>query len=417
MKKDVEIVLKNLIEEYGMELCSNKIKLLGLLMDLCSQNEKEVRILIKLLDTEVMCGILKGTKKEIDKNDCGQLVNELHNYHGLVKEEVLWALETWLKSISFQYPKVVEDNDVLKLKRDKKINPGITINIKYAFICLIVGIIVFCAGIFFIPNRTTNQHLSINIGDYIEFGKYNGTPVLWRVINKDMNGYMLFSEKIICFKSFDTSGDKTEDRVDEDRIGFGSNYWGNSTLRQWLNSWDKEVNYTNELPDKEHVSCNFYDKQPGFLYNFTYKERNSIKEITHKCILAAVDREVMHGGAELYKYNTELENCISNYDSSYYENVVDKVFLLSTKELKSFVYDRTGQYEKSSMRDNSISWYWLRTPSAEYSDIVRAVGEGGIYGDNANDGTGGVAPALYLKSEITLIEGEGTSNSPYRIIK
>lgn len=72
---------------------------------------------------------------------------------------------------------------------------------------------------FFIPNRTTNQHLSINIGDYIEFGKYNGTPVLWRVINKDMNGYMLFSEKIICFKSFDTSGDKTEDRVDEDRIG------------------------------------------------------------------------------------------------------------------------------------------------------------------------------------------------------
>lgn len=413
MKKDVEIVLKNLIEEYGMELCSNKIKLMGLLMDLCSQYEREVRILIKVLDTNIISEILKGTKKEISEYEYNQLVNNL----GLTREDALWALETWFKSISFKCPKIEKDNGVLKLKKNKKIKSGATTRIKYVLICFIIGIIVLYAGIFFIPNQTKNERLSISIGDYIEFGKYNGSPILWRVINKDVNGYMLFSEKIICFKAFDASGDKTDGRGDEDRIGFGSSYWEKSNLRQWLNSYDREVNYSSQLPGKDYVSCNSYDKQPGFLYNFTYKERNSIREVAHKCILARIDKDIMDGGTELYEYNTEIADCIANYDSSYYENVTDKVFLLSTEEVKNFVYDRTWEYKKSSTEDNSISWYWLRTPSADYSDITRAVGEGGIYGDNANDGTGGVAPALYLKSEVTPINGEGTEDSPYGIMK
>lgn len=413
MKKDVEIVLKNLIEEYGMELCSNKIKLMGLLMDLCSQYEREVRILIKVLDANIICEILKGTKKEINEYEYNQLVNNL----GLTREDALWALETWFKSINFKYPNIEKDNGVLELKKNKKIKSGTTTRIKYVLICFIIGIIVLYAGIFFIPNQAKNGRLSISIGDYIEFGKYNGSPILWRVINKDVNGYMLFSEKIICFKAFDASGDKTDGRGDEDRIGFGSNYWEKSDLRQWLNSYDREVNYSSQLPAKDYISCNSYDKQPGFLYNFTYKERNSIKEVTHKCILAGIDKDIMDGGTELYEYNTEIADCIANYDSSYYKNVTDKVFLLSTKEVKNFVYDRTWEYKKSSLEDNSISWYWLRTPSADYSDIIRAVGEGGIYGDNADDGTGGVAPALYLKSEVTPINGEGTEDSPYRVMK
>lgn len=413
MKKDVEIVLKNLIEEYGMELCSNKIKLMGLLMDLCSQYEREVRILIKVLDTNIISEILKGTKKEINEYEHNQLVNNLE----LTREDALWALETWFKSINFEYPNIEKDDGVLELKKNEKIKSGATTRIKYVLICFIIGIIVLYAGIFFIPNQVKDEHLSISTGDYIEFGKYNGSPILWRVINKDVNGYMLFSEKIICFKAFDASGDKTDGRGDEDRIGFGSNYWEKSNLRQWLNSYDREVNYSTQLPDKNHVSHNSYDKQPGFLYNFTYKERNSIKQVTHKCILARIDKDAMDGGTELYEYNIEIADCIANYDSSYYENVTDKVFLLSTEEVKNFVYDRTWEYKKSSTEDNSISWYWLRIPSADYSDIIRAVGEGGIYGDNANDGTGGVAPALYLKSEVTPINGEGTKDSPYRVMK
>ena len=29
---------------------------------------------------------------------------------------------------------------------------------------------------------------TVNIGDYIQFGKYNDVPILWRVIHKDTNG-------------------------------------------------------------------------------------------------------------------------------------------------------------------------------------------------------------------------------------
>ena len=79
MREDVEIVLKKLIMKYSTDLCHNRIRLMGLLLDLCSESEREVRILIKVLDTGIIFPILDGTKKEIDENIYTELVNKLHN--------------------------------------------------------------------------------------------------------------------------------------------------------------------------------------------------------------------------------------------------------------------------------------------------------------------------------------------------
>jgi hypothetical protein len=59
----------------------------------------------------------------------------------------------------------------------------------------------------------------------------------------------------------------------------GSNRWYNSNLREWLNSNDLSVNYTTYPPVKKALRYEFnpYDKEPGFLTNFTDLERSVIK--------------------------------------------------------------------------------------------------------------------------------------------
>ncbi|MEA4847445.1 MAG: hypothetical protein VB106_09470, partial [Clostridiaceae bacterium] len=48
---------------------------------------------------------------------------------------------------------------------------------------------------------------TVQVGDYIFFGTYNGQPILWRVISLDKKGDpLLFSEKLLSFKDFDAPG-------------------------------------------------------------------------------------------------------------------------------------------------------------------------------------------------------------------
>src|SRR5690554_555744 len=142
----------------------------------------------------------------------------------------------------------VEDTDkfcskcgqVQTIYKSKKKPPN---NMK--IIALTVALIVFCSVIFaklnifkpslsainLKPDVKTSQ---VNIGDYIEFGRYLDEPILWRVINKDENGIMLFSDKVLCFKAFDAHGDDDEftGKFGEfNRWGSGSNYWATSNLR------------------------------------------------------------------------------------------------------------------------------------------------------------------------------------------
>ncbi|TCO68096.1 hypothetical protein [Marinisporobacter balticus] len=60
------------------------------------------------------------------------------------------------------------------------------------YILLILGFMTGCSH---------QQAIDLKTGDYIQFGKYNAVPILWRVINIDEDGdSLLFSDKIICFK-------------------------------------------------------------------------------------------------------------------------------------------------------------------------------------------------------------------------
>ncbi|WP_127837519.1 DUF6273 domain-containing protein [Clostridium prolinivorans] len=298
--------------------------------------------------------------------------------------------------------------------------------------------VIFILTTLIIPtNQNSNQvHAAgtMKVGDYVLFGKYLGKPILWRVINIENGSPLLFSEKIISIKAYDAAESGKYYRTgsnpyttDEARQKYGSNQWENSNIREWLNSSDAKVKYTTQPPTKAAVSQNAYDAEPGFLSNFTEAERNAIKPVTHKAILADIDKGKKTGGSEKHIYNENMITSLENYDVSYYKNVTDKVYLLDIKELYDYVYKRGYEYIKKPTKEaveqseykykildpNNYWYYWLRLPCALQSSYVRHVdSDNFVYSSNANYYSGGIAPALNLKS-ASYISGKGTIDDPY----
>lgn len=111
----------------------------------------------------------------------------------------------------------------------------------------------------------------IKLGEYVQMGEYDtdgdGTaePILWRCVAfEKISGYddkgdpitdstktvteyrdgylpLMLADKSICKKAFDvagsdTTGSHSRDDSDSSRQTYGSNYWGDSNIRDWLNS-------------------------------------------------------------------------------------------------------------------------------------------------------------------------------------
>jgi hypothetical protein len=275
--------------------------------------------------------------------------------------------------------------------------------------------------------KTANS--KVLYGGIFKFGKYNDEPIIWNVINKDDNGIMLFSDKVISLKPYDALGDTAEGRDGGYRKEYGSNYWEKSNIREWLNSEDKRVNYSHQPPDSLHVRKGFnaYEDEPGLLTNFSQKEREAIKPVKHKCELSLADRPVKEGG-EVPPFELEriTDNHVKEFENVFYKYVTDRVYLLSIQELYYFVFKNNfkimanptrqavlkNQYNENLPGENKFCQYWLRTPYMDDSGVLSVGTDDLAYNYFACIGCFGVRPAINLKMDIT-VSGKGTINDPY----
>ena len=301
---------------------------------------------------------------------------------------------------------------------------------------------------------------AVKVGDYFQMGTYYEDPILWRCIAYDENGALILSDKIICMKAFDASGEsengshKRESENGLYRKRYGSNYWGDSNLKDWLNSdadTGKVVWSCGNPPDAEHLFNGYmpYDQEAGFLHGFTNSEKSAIKTVKQKQILPmreystepAENYHIFHEERDGYYSVSPIEHLLQNYDTAYCEYSDDKVFLLDVKQADDLHRD-FGEYlaaeptQKAALyvRNNSgmtmayvHEWsYWLRTPSNHRNGgfHVRTVRQRGrndnyfnIYEDMTYDGDSfGVRPAFYLDSaKAKLTSGTGTAADPYVI--
>ena len=266
------------------------------------------------------------------------------------------------------------------------------------------------------------------VGSKVKFGNYKvegsvSGPMVWLVADKNHAGYpansvTLLTEKMIDLRGFDA---KEPSNSNADRQSSGNNRYLHSNLRQWLNKsghpWYAATHGADAPPNDAGMSQpTGYDDEPGFLSNFSNDELGGILNTT----LTVARNTVTDGGGS--------------------EVVTDKVFLLSNTEIglanensivegsllplfsndASRIAKLTQQAfinTKSTSKPTTVNdgWYWwLRTPCATFSRVVRSVGSSGtLFGNNAYYGFYGVRPALNLKSGILvsdLPDGDGCYN-------
>lgn len=324
--------------------------------------------------------------------------------------------------------------------------------------------------------ETATEEL-FTVGDYIQLGKYYDAPILWRCVDKDENGMLMLSDKILCRKPFDVYvKSRHPSDVSGSHIRRGvleSNYWADSNIRSWLNS-DKPAGEVTWLcgnpPTHKSETDNYFNAfadEKGFLAdgNFTQSERSVIKEVTQKSLLDRLDAELAVGGSEdawgTMKYDTEIDTAsfIENqYDEICFEYVTDKVFLLDIKQLRNISKNEmlsesyttplvmlteeaikndeedkywVSQGKEPDLNPQSRIPYWLRTPFGGELDTGTWF-DGGMDGSSVMcslTGTGtafnhfslefadlnlGVRPAFYLDEANAIIKsGSGTAEDPY----
>lgn len=268
---------------------------------------------------------------------------------------------------------------------------------------------------------------SVQLGDYVKVGEYNGSSMLWRcvafekVTGNDANGNpiidstatktayaegylpLMLADTSICQKEFDKFGSVTTGSHNRhgDRFSGGSNYWGDSNIRDWLNSSADSVTW----------SCGnspSYASEKGFLTNFDNAEKAAIKTVTQKSLLAEPDKDISGAtGNAAHTYKYEITNLVANYADAYSEQITDKMFLLDVQQAKN-VYDNYNDYYKLSVD------YWLRSPVGPDNSNARYVTSSGIVGLESARYSHAVRPAFFLDPAATL-EGTGTQTAPYTL--
>ena len=129
-----------------------------------------------------------------------------------------------------------------------------------------------------LPVRAAGAETGVQLGDYIQLGRYDGEPILWRCVSVDKNGPLMLSDKVLC-DSMPYDAQTSENsangshRRSSNRSKYGSNHWRDSDMRSWLNS-DADAGQVEWLcgnPPKDGyiLGGGAYDGKAGFLNGFT----------------------------------------------------------------------------------------------------------------------------------------------------
>lgn len=210
------------------------------------------------------------------------------------------------------------------------------------------------------------------------------------------------------------------------RLLSGSSYWATSNLREWLNSSDIQVEYTSNPPSNELTNGKGYDKEAGFLNEFTEEELSQIALTEHRVPLSHSDQIVKDGGTKaIGHFNIVGPTFLSNFDWAaftfkpfFYQAQKDKVFLLNPEEMywyltqRGYPYERTLTPEAAKKHNTSTNpkkWWVVGSFEHSATDYVSAT-QGDLIGyQNLPINNFGVVPAIHLKPDSFVSGGQPVS--------
>lgn len=211
--------------------------------------------------------------------------------------------------------------------------------------------------------------------------------------------------------------------INQGSINNGSSYWQSSNIREWLNSDKYRVNYSSNIPSKDNLGIYSYDKEPGFLTNFTEEELDAIAVTKRRVFVSNSQLPDVKGSASpKLNYNNKATNnslgdIINNWEKYSYQIVLDKVFYLNTAEYFYYLESRGFETPKKLRDDakikynytsNTVNWDLTHTyVSGKNTDTIWRVfssDENTI--KRSSSSASGVVPALHIKPDFIFDNGE-----------
>lgn len=223
----------------------------------------------------------------------------------------------------------------------------------------------------------------------VRFGKIYNEPIAWKIADKNHEGYPnnsvsfvnVYGLRGICFDA------KEPNNPVRYAVEFGNADYRISNAHSWLNSdkpagqWYTPRHEYDAPPDKNNVfftqgmPVNPYDDFPGFLYEFTEKEKNSIME-TNFLVVVPKEKDTTEVAsirskiALISRYELNGGDGLSLKDGTpfpiFKDNLSRQIYLTQTCVVKS-----NYMYNHSTEKPND---YWMRGCMADESTTGRWFG-------------------------------------------
>lgn len=242
--------------------------------------------------------------------------------------------------------------------------------------------------------------------------KYEGNPIVWKIIGKNHEGdpddsATLISEYILSTKAFDAKEPKNTN-TNIQRYGW-SNY-EYSNILQWLNSdadawmWYKSQHEYDHQPDSSYVTSNPYESESGFLNEFSSAFKSSMIEAENIYMYGYTAQSINRKVHLL----SQQEVGISGYsggstnESRYQEGT----------QYGDFFYDDTSRKAYKIGAKSPTNWVLRTYGSASTNVYVDA--DGYPRTEESYTGTLGIRPKCFLPTS-TMVSENPDENGIYTI--
>jgi len=253
-----------------------------------------------------------------------------------------------------------------------------------------VNLGVISVNVYYLAESTTLTSIALG-GDFV-FGRWNSTPLIWRVANiqEDRAQVILATNFLKITAQYD---EREPNNPITDRNN-GNNRWSLSNIRQWLNSDGAAGEWYVESHDYDAAS-NTTKNRSGFLYEFTEAEKGIIIPEEHTMLLPSIDG----GGTETVVDTVWLpsrdEMGLGSENNSYPEGSVFQLF--------------DGDLNTNANRaDGWNVIYWLRTAYASIAINARYVAAAGSLGSHIAYNSFAVRAGLTIPLSTVLSYNEET---------
>jgi hypothetical protein len=104
MAQSTQDILKNLIKNHGISICSESKRFQGILQDLTSESKGKVKALVSVAEESVVNDLFKSSEDRVDYALYNRLVTRVHQNTAIEQSIVEWAIDCWINALDKSVP-------------------------------------------------------------------------------------------------------------------------------------------------------------------------------------------------------------------------------------------------------------------------------------------------------------------------